>query len=408
MSRIMFAACVALVVTAAVRADDWPQFRGNNRDGHSSETGLAKKWPDSGPEMKWSFEGLGKGYASVAIAGKHVYTTGMDDKTKMGYVFCLDLSGKEVWKKSYGPEWSGGYPGSRCTPTIDGDYLYLMSGQGKAVCLKTKDGAKVWEVDTLKQFGGSNISWGISESLLIDGNKLICTPGGKDASVVALDKKTGKTIWTSKGLSESSGYCSPIMVKHGGKDMIITLTAKSIVGIEAKDGKVLWKYSYSTAYDVHAVSPVYDNGYIFASSGYGTGSVCLKLNDKGTSVEEVWKSSQLDVHHGGVLLLDGNVYGTGHKNIKGWACIDMKTGKVKWENNGVGKGSIAYADGMLYCYGKNGKFGLVKASDKGGEPVSVFKISKGSGEHWAHPAISDGVLYVRHGDALMAFDIKGK
>ena len=229
--RICAAFLAVLVMISAANAADWPQFRGPARDGTSPETDLLKQWPSAGPRELWAYEGLGGGFSSIAIADGTVYTCGMIDK--QGYLFAFDLNGDLKYKVNYGPEWtkSGSHPGTRTTPTLDGDRLYLMSGQGRIACYNAKSGQRIWYVDTLKKFGGKNIRWGVAESVLIDGEKAICTPGGKDATVVALNKMTGETLWTSKGLSEMSAYCSPMVVDRGANRVILTMVEKSIAGL---------------------------------------------------------------------------------------------------------------------------------------------------------------------------------
>jgi len=392
--------------TLAVAAD-WPQFRGPNRDGISSETGLLKQWPADGPTELWSYEGLGEGYASAAIADGMVYTTGMIDGD--GYLFAFDLAGNLKYKVNYGPEWTNkrAYPGTRTTPTIDGDRLYLMSGQGRIACYKAKTGDRIWHVDTLDAYNGKNIRWGIAESVLIDGKKAICTPGGQDASIVALDKMKGEKIWASTGLSELSAYCSPTLIERGTNRLILTLLQKSIVGVDADNGKVYWTIPHEVSYDIQAVSPAYGDGMMFITNGYGHGSHGFGLSSNGTSVEKKWSEESLDVHHGGVVLVDGYIHGASNRGEL--TCLELATGEVKYADRVIGKGSVVYADGMLYGYEENrGTVGLIKPTSGGYELVSAFRITKGEKKHWAHPSISDGRLYIRHGDALMCFDIKAK
>ncbi len=398
-------ASILLWTCSTVVAVDWPQFRGPTRDGHSPETGLMKKWPEGGPKELWSFEGLGKGYASVAVADGIVYTTGVVGSD--GILFAFDLDGDLKWKVKYGPGWKGSSPGTRTTPTIDGDRLYLMSGMGRIACHNAKTGEHIWHRDTLEQFNGKNISFGIAESVLIDGEKVICTPGGKDATIVALDKMTGKTIWTTKGLSEPPAYCSPVVIDRGPNRIILTMVQQSIVGIGMKTGEIFWRHPNKVSYDISAVTPAYENGMMYVTNGYRQGGHMFELSADGTSSTKKWSEKSLDVHHGGVVLVDGHIHGAGTRG--NWTCIELATGKVKFTGKLVGKGSGIYVDGMLYCYGeRGGDVGLVKIKPTGYEMVSSFKITKGTKEHWGHPAISDGRLYIRHGNALMCYDIKAK
>ena len=408
---------VALILTILLTggvclADDWPQFRGPNRSGKSAETGLLKKWPGAGPKLLWSVGGLGIGFSSVAVADGFIYTTGMLNGE--GFLFAYDLAGNLKWKVSYGPEWQRSHRGTRTIPTVDDSRVYVFSGTGVLACFDTKTGKEKWTVDTVKKFGGKNIMWGIAESVLIVGANAICTPGGKDASVVALDKITGQTVWTSKGLSERSSYCSPALIETGNAKLIVTMLERSVVGLDIKTGRVLWKdrIKEGIGRHNHPVTPLYHDGYIYITAGYDKGGVKYRLSADGTKISKKWEDATLDVHHGGVVLVDGYLYGANwNSNARGdWACLDWANGKVMYETRWNGnKGSIIYADGMLYCYDENtGDLALVKASPKGFEIVSSFRITEGSGKHWAHPAISDGRLYIRHGDALMAYDIKNK
>jgi outer membrane protein assembly factor BamB len=410
--RVCVALLGVLVFVSAVNAADWPQFRGPNRDGTSPETGLLKQWPKGGPKELWSFEQLGEGFSSIAIADGMVYLCGMLDG--QGHLFAFDLDGKLKYDIVYGPEWTkaGNYPGTRTIPTIDGDRLYLMSGQGRIACYKAKTGELVWHIDTGEKFQGSNIRWGIAESVLIDGEKAICTPGGKDATVVALNKMTGETIWTSKGLSQLSAYCSPMPAECGPNRLILTLVEKAIVGIDANTGKVYWVIPHKVSYDIQAVSPLYQDGIMYVTNAYRHGSHGFSLSPDGTSIEKKWSEKSLDVHHGGVMLVDGHLHGASSRGE--WICLDLQTGKVRFTDRVkssdrlVGKGSVIYVDGMLYGYGEKGDVGLIRIKPDGYELVSSFPVKKGSKQHWAHPAISDGRLYVRHGEALMCYDIKAQ
>jgi len=413
MKRIATPIATIIVFTTAMAAvgADWIQFRGPNRDGKSSETGLLKSWPEGGPKKLWTSDvNLGSGFASVSVTKDAIYTAGLFDGQEI--VFALGLDGKLKWKSApRGPAFDGYMPGTRTTPTVDGDYVYAMTSTGKVLCLQASDGKEKWSVDTRKKFGAKIIRWGIAESILIVDDMAICTPGGPDATMVALNKLTGKTIWRTKGLSDISAYCSPILIKDDKKNLIVTMTGDNVIGVSPAGGKVLWKYPYRGRCQAHAVSPTYHDGQIFVTSGYNDGAVMLKLSDDGKSVKVAWKDKGFDTHHGGVILVDGNVYGTTwNGNGDGnWICADWKSGKTKFEASWKCKGSMVFADGMLYCYEeKGGTVGLAKASPSGFEVISSFKMTDGEGKHWAHPVVAGGVLYVRHGSALNAYDVKGK
>ena len=405
--RSVLIAAFVIAAGASTSADDWPQFRGQARDGKSAEEGLLKQWPAGGPKLLWAVEDLGHGFGSVAVSGNMLYTTGLNGKD--GYVYAYDLNGNALWEKSYGRGWTGGHDGTRATPTINDGRLYLVSGHGRVVCFDAITGDEQWAVDMQAEFGARNISWGITESLLVVGNKVICTPGGEQAGMVALDKKTGKTVWICNALSDKSAYCSPILIKRGDRRLIVTLTDAALVGVDADNGELLWRHPRKVSYDIEAVSPAYDDGRIYVTSGYGAESEMLELSEDGTSVTPRWRDDKLDCHHGGVIVHEGHVYGASDKRSGGnWICLDLKTGKVVAETRAVGKGSIAYADGMFYGYGENGQIGLITATPKDFRLVSSFEVPKGKRQNWAHPSIANGRLYIRHGNALMVYDIKSK
>ncbi|MHC4619321.1 MAG: outer membrane protein assembly factor BamB family protein [Planctomycetota bacterium] len=401
---------------------DWPQFRGPNRDGKSTETGLLKKWPQTGPELLWSVEGLGIGFSSAAVADGYVYTTGMVGKENQGILFAFDLDGHLKWIAPYGPEWSGSHEGTRTTPTVDGDRAYVFSGHGNLACFDSKTGEQKWAVDTLNRFNGKNIKWGLSESVLIFENKVICTPGGADATLVALDKKTGNTIWTTKGLSEKAAYCSPVVVHVAGRTLLATNVQQSVVLIDPYSGAVLHRVPHKKRHDLAAVSPVVIGRYLYVTTGYTRDDfpdrgMMFELAPDASKYELKWTERKLDCHHGGLILIDGNVHGTSSaiyppaskEKVKGmWYCLELATGRIKYDAKLVGKGSVIYAEGLLYCYGENGTLALVRPTPAGYEMLSSFPITKGTAEHWAHPAISDRRLYIRHGNALIAYDIKQK
>ena len=284
------------------------------------------------------------------------------------------------------------------------------------VCFNAKTGEKIWQVDTLTKFDGKNIRWGMSGSPLIDGDKVYCTPGGKNGVIVALDKMTGRTIWATTGLDELSAYCSPILIERGGNRLLIDLIQKSVICVDADTGELIWRVPYQASSDTSIITPVYNDGCLYVTSvierQFTTGGIMLELSADGQTVKKKWSDQTLDCHHGGVVLVDGYIYGSNFNSIArgDWVCLDWETGKVMYEARWNGnKGSIIYADGMLYCYDENtGDVALVKPSPKRFEIVSSFGVTEGTGEHWGHPAISDGWLYIRHGDALMAYDIKNK
>lgn len=397
-----------ILVSLPSFSEDWPQWRGIHRDGKTPETNLLTEWPEEGPKLLWQAEGVGEGHASMAVAGGLVYTTGMVGEKAEGVLSAVDLSGQLVWQTSYGPEWKGMYPGARTCPTIDGDRGYILSGAARLVCFDSRTGVILWSENIDEKFEGLDPRVGYAESLLVDGDSVICSPGGENASLVALDKRTGETIWTTVGFSDQSAYCSPILVERGGSRLIVTVTARSLAGVDVETGELVWRAPFDVdAEDPnHSVSPVYEDGRIYITSGHRDGGCMYELAADGRSIEQRWTDENLNTLHGGLVTVEGHVYGTSTKGR--WICLDLSTGNVMYETRGVGMGSVIYADGMLYCYGEKGRLGLVKAFPGEYQLVSSFEIPNGGGPHWAHPVISDGRLYVRHGNAIMAYDIRSR
>ena len=410
MKRIALIAAVAVCLPGLIRAGESLQFRGPNRDGIFDETGLMKEWPAAGPPVAWVATGLGQGYSSVSVTKDAIYVPGMLGEDQ-GHVSVLDLHGKIVKQIAYGKETLDKQaPGPRSTPTIDGNRLYLMSGLGVVYCIQIPEGDLLWQVDVPKRFDAKPPQWTYAESLLVDGDRLICTPGGKDASVVALDKMTGGTVWTSKGLSDQASYCSAYIVELEGRRLLLTMTAKYVVGLDADTGEPLWTHEHPTDYDIHAVAPRYADGMLYYTGGYKSGGGMLELSADGASITPKWTDKTLDCQHHGVILLDGYLYGTGHGSAKELLCLELKTGEIAWRTKEVTQGAVVMADGMLYVYEgpKRGVVSLVKATHSGYERSGLFKVSEGSGNHWAHPTIAGKRLYIRHGGALIAYDIAAK
>ncbi|MEI6502694.1 MAG: PQQ-binding-like beta-propeller repeat protein [Armatimonadota bacterium] len=400
----MALAAVCLVALTAGWAADAPQYGGPNRDGKFADTGLLKQWPADGPRLVWSVEGLGGGWSSASVAGGAVYVTGMD-AAQQGTLFAFDTDGKLKWKASYGAEdKGGGHPGARSTPTVDGDRVYLMSSAGHLMSFDVATGKPLLDVDTIARFGAVQPKWAIAESPLIDGDRVICTPGGPDASIVALNKLTGETVWTTKGLSAASAYCSPLLLHSGERRLLLTQLAGLVVGVDAETGQVLWQQPLANAMGIQPLTPLYADGMIYANAGRKVGGVGLQLAPEASGVTVKWTDATLEAFHHGLVLVDGYVYGTATGG-KQMFCLELATGKVAWTAPATGVGCVVYADGLLYVYAEDGRVQLVKANPAAFEPVSTFTLAKGTAEHWAHPTIANGRLYLRHGDALMAYDI---
>ena len=413
MRAVRWLSVVLVGASSVVAAADWPQWRGPSRNGLSAEKGLLKEWPDGGPKLLWTAKGLGEGFATMAIADGLIYTAGNVGSDLM--LVALDLAGQTKWQVRVGPAYTKDSPGSRSTPTVDGGCVYYETPDGTLNCLDAKSGKEAWSLNILKEFKGRNTTWALSESVLVDGNNLICCPGGPEAAVVALDKKTGKTVWVCKERIEEPddkpdkpGYASPIVFDCNGLRQIVAFMSHAAIGVNAKTGEMLWRFKHTTSYDANIPTPVYSDGCVFINSGYGSGGELLKLKVEGDkcSVEKVWGTKALDNHHGGVILVDGYLYGSTHGGK--WVCLEFKTGQVKSSAGGVGKGSIVYADGMLYCYSERGDVGLATPAPDDGQVVSRFRVpTGGKGPNWPHPVVCGGRLYLRHGDLLFAYDIKG-
>ena len=389
--------------SCALSAQNVIQWRGD-RTGIYKETGLLKTWGDRGPALMWHFDGLGQGHSSVSISSDKIYVTGMTDNT--GYLHVLDLQGNLLKKKKYGSEWHVSYSGSRGTVIPDEERLYLISGTGILSCLDESNLNELWRKSMSDDFGGEPPKYGVNESPLIVGDKLIFTPGGKEYNVVALNKKTGDLIWSSKGMGDISSYCCPIYIADQQTPQVVTMTGHHIIGLDISNGNMLWSFPFTNRFFEHPNTPVYGNGMVLCTSSYGVGSVMLQLTNGGKEIEEVWNSKDLDSRTGHMLKIGDYAYGSGDYGKGSWFCVDWKTGETLYKDKSLPTGAIIAADGMLYCYTEKGDMALVRATPEKFDIVSKFSITLGTEQHWAHPVIYKGVLYVRHGDTLMAYKIK--
>ena len=406
-SIMLISSILTSVACAANQDSFWPQFHGPNRDNLSTEKGLLKKWPEKGPALLWRSQGLGHGYSSVSIAAGMIYTAGSIEKDTV--ITALNLDGKVLWQVKNGKAWTGDHPGTRGTPTIDGGRLFHQSPLGNLLCLEAKTGDRIWEFNILEKFQSKTATWAMAESLLVDGEHLICCPGGPQTCMVALNKKTGSVVWKAPSTEELAGYASPALAEYQGMRIVITLTSKGMVGVNADTGELLWHVKHKSYADENVMMPIFHDGHVFIST-LKAGSVKWKINvkDGKASLEEVWRTQELDNHHGGVLLVNGNLYGTStFRNRNLWICLDWETGRNKYMDKGVGKGSLTYADGMLYTLSIDGVMGLVRPIPMGHELVSSFKIPEGGkGNSWAHPVVCGGRLYIRHSEFLYAYSVR--
>jgi outer membrane protein assembly factor BamB len=408
----LFALFAALATTSvSAGSADWPQWRGPNRTDISTESGLLKSWPEGGPKRVWLFNDAGLGYSGPAIVGGKLFTMGIREGSEQ--LIAVDASsGKLLWSVKIGEILKNNWgDGPRGTPAVDGDHVYALSGRGSIVCAKVADGEILWE-KTMKEFGGRTPGWGYTEWVLVDGDRVVCTPGGSKGTIVALDKKNGDPVWQSKDFTDGAHYASIIAANHGGKRQYIQLTEKHVVGVSADDGNVLWTSDWPGRTAV-IPTPVFHDGQVYVTSGYEVGSKLIKLSTS-NEASDVYFSKTMINHHGGVILLDGHVYG--HSDRAGWTCQDFKTGEAAWvEKNALGKGAIAYADGKFYCLAeKDGTVVLIDASPKGWKEHGRFKLEpqttqrSPSGRIWTHPVIVGGRLYLRDQELLFCYDVKAK
>ncbi len=403
-------AFVLLVIISIAQPTQW---RGANRDGKFTDTGLLQKWPDGGPQLLMKVEGIGKGYSSVIATDQYLFATGMIDT--LDYISCITPEGKIKWKVPYGRSWTQSFPETRGSATVEGDRVYVISGTGQLVCLNVADGAILWKVNVDKEYKSEWHIWGVSESPLIVDDKVICSPGGKETSIVAFDKMTGKLIWKSESVGGPRCYISPIIYEYKQFRYILAATGTNLIALEPATGKVVWTFKYwdGAKWDqpglIWANTPVLKGADIFISMGYDYRDVMLTMSEDGKSVSEKWSNMVLDNHHHGLIELDGNIYGSNWiSNSKGkWVCMDWNTGETKYETDWLTKGELVYADGLFYILEeKSGTMALVKPNPQSFEVISSFKLEGGSGPFWSHPFIANGKLYLRHGDVLFVYNIK--
>ncbi len=398
-----------ILIGGVAAADDWPQFYGPGRDNRSEETGLLEQWPEGGPELAWTVSGLGVGYAIVAVADGMIYTTG-DVEGEM-VIFAMDPAGNELWRRANGPAYEKSYPGSRCTPTIDGGKLFCTNGHGNMICLDAKTGEEQWSVNFFERFGGREITWGVAESPLVVGDIVICCPGGEDVFMAALDRDTGETRWTCTGVGDNHSHTSPMLIRFADTSVIVQMTGASLIGVDADTGKLLFKHPHPARVNVD--TPIYDDGslYIFGTWGHGATRVDLAIEDGAWSTTEAWHEVALDNEHGGVMLIDGHLYGQADNNHKTrhMVCMNAETGETVWTIDDLaGKlsSALTYVEGLLYIVTDQGEVGLIRPITEGLDVISRFQIPPGgTGPLYAFPVVSNGRLFIRHGEYLFAYDV---
>lgn len=407
LALLSFVLCGSVQLSTAA---DWPQWRGPDRTGISPETGLAQSWPAEGPPLAWKIDTVGIGFSTPAVAAKRIYVMGNRDNQE--WIFALDATkkGKLVWEMPIGPVRSegAGYPGPRSTPTVDGKRVYTLGINGDLVALDSSTGKIAWRHDLVADFGGGIPNWGYSESVLIDGNKLLCTPGGSQATLVALDKRSGELLWQSP-IGDGAGYSSIIKAKLAGREQYVQFTAQGVVGVAADSGEFLWRYDAPANGTADISTPLSEGNYVFAASGYGTGGGLAEIRRAGSkfAAEQVFFSKDIKNQHGGVLLIDGHLYGANDPSLL--SCLDFKTGALRWSDRAPGKCSLAFADGRLYARSEEGKVSLVEANPASCVLHGQFdQPDRSEQPSWPHPVIAGGQLYLRDQGVLLVYDIRAR
>jgi outer membrane protein assembly factor BamB len=404
MKKLSFSGMLLLAVFSLF-AQTVDQWRGPNRDGVYPEKDLLGQWPAEGPLLLWKADSIGNGFASPVITAERIYVPGEIDS--VGYLFSYDKKGNLLWKVDLGNEWTVNFPGPRCTPTVAGDLLYYLSSMGKLHCLDAGTGKTIWTTRLTDDLHGVNVRFGYTESLLIDGDRIFCSPAGRDTNVVALNRFDGSLIWKSKAMGDSAAYCSPVLIKLPGRTILVTLAIHDLIGLDANTGELLWSQKLERwPNDIHCNVPLYENGFIYVNDRGGNGFVKLQLSPDGKTITEVWRNFKAGNVQGGFIKIGDFLYGSRYRPSR-FESLSASTGEVA-DSLKFSHGSTIFADGLLYCYTEQGMVGLIRPDNGKAELLASFKITAGTLEHFAHPVIRDGVLYIRHGKVLLAYDIRKK
>ena len=386
----------------------WPAFHGADRLNISSEKGLLKQWPETGPELLWTYDACGRGYSGVAIADGMIFTAG--DFPEAEKVMALDIDGQLLWSTPNGKPWTRSCPGSRTTPTYDDGYVYQMTPLGRLASFEARTGKPVWAVDLRERFEARYGIWALAENVLIDGNMLLCMPGGPKGRIVALDKRTGETIWTNTEIEDIAAYCSPIIVTHDGVRQLLTLTQRTVLGIGVATGRLPWSAPFVPRSPQNALTPLYHDGHVFVACGHSSGGSLMKIDQSAKTATTVWHREDLDNCHGGTLLIDGKLFGCGCRmGGRHVYCVDFMTGETLKMDKSLGKVGMTMADGMIYCVGHRGLVSLLKITADGFDIASQFNLPRKSTNHYlAHPVVCGGRLYLRGDQKLYVYDIREK
>jgi outer membrane protein assembly factor BamB len=386
----------------------WPCFHGPNYDNISLETGLLKEWPDKGPALVWHYSECGDGYSTVSFAEDRIFTAGHFGDSEM--VLALSMDGELLWKTRNGNAWTGSTPGSRTVPTYCDGLLYQMNPTGLVSAIRASTGETVWSVELSERFGTGYDIWGLSENLVVDDERVLCMPGGERGRIVALDKRSGETLWANTEVDEIAAYCTPLVTTHEGVRQYITLTGSRVVSVDVGTGKLLWSHPHETPYNQSITTPIYSEGHVFITSGHSGGGRLLKLAPGGRSASEVWYREDLDSCHGGVFLLDGSLFGSSCRvGGKIFFRADFMTGALQQSDLTVGKLALTYAEGALYGMEHGGEVKLIALKPTGFEVVSRFRLPReGKGKYLAHPVVYGKRLYLRHWNHLYVYDVAAK
>ncbi len=387
------------------RERSWPAFHGPDRLNVSSEKGLLRQWPEGGPKLAWKYSSCGRGYSGVSIADGMIFTAG--DFPEAERIIALDMDGKRLWETPNGKPWKGSCPGSRTIPTWDEGKLYHMSPLGRVAAYEAETGRETWAVDLKERFDARYGIWAMAENILIDGNRLFCMPGGTRGRAVALDKRTGETLWINTDIKHVAAYCSPVIVTHDGVRQLLSMTQRSVVSLDVASGKLLWSAPFVPTSPQNALTPMYHKGHVFVACGHSTGGTLMKIDQAAGKATPVWHREDLDNCHGGTLFIDGKIYGCGCRmGGKHVYCVDFLTGKTIKMDRSLGKVGMTAVDGMIYCMGHRGTVSLLKVTAGGFDIVSQFELPrKPSNYYLAHPVICGGRLYLRGGPDLYVYDI---
>jgi len=405
--------CICLMGLGVELAAQEVQWRGPNRDGIYLDTMLLNEWPEAGPAVLFVTKGIGKGFSSAVATSEMIYVTGMKDSLE--FLTAMNLQGEIQWQQAIGPCWNQSFPETRSTPTVEENRVYVLSGMDQMVCFHAETGEVIWSVDIHQEYQSRWDMFGVSESVLIVGDRVITSPAGEFTQMVALDKMTGELVWKSKSIGAARSNMSPILIEHCGKAYVIASTQTHVLGVDTANGDICWKYHYNFLNSAHenttilANTPIYRDSCLWISNGWEVPSVMLEIAPDGNSVSEKFRDQTFDNQNHGVVLVDGYLYGSNFtgRNSGKWVCMNWNTGEIKWIADFHNKGPIIYADGMLYVYEeKRGNMALVKADPEEFKVISTFRVTEGTGPHWARPTIFNRNLLVRHGDVLLAYDIK--